>query len=366
MKHLLQMFSVVCLASIVTAAAAQMPANYPPTYAQTVKAATQEKKLRLYSTTDETSAQPVLKAFRAAYPGIDIEYFSLGSVELYNRVISEKAARQATVDVVWTGGMETGLQLAKDGYAAEYASPEASALPEWARWKSRVYATTFEPLVFIYNKSLLPANSVPHSHAEMLRLITEKRAVFSGKIGMSDPTGGTASTTWAIYDAEHMKNYWDLVAALGGANVRYATSAVAIERVISGELLLAWNIFGSYAAALSNNPRLGVVIPSDYVITSSRIVFASADAPHPNAARVFLDFLVSKRGQQVIAQDARLYSVRADVDGPYTMARLTKERGAALKPLPVAESLLDRVMDPDKRVAFIRKYRETIGARPAK
>jgi hypothetical protein len=58
--------------------------------------------------------------------------------------------------------MDTGLKLATD-YAMEYKSPEQSQLPKWAVWKDKAYGTTYEPVVFIYNKRLIPAGDVPDS-----------------------------------------------------------------------------------------------------------------------------------------------------------------------------------------------------------
>ena len=113
------------------------------------------------------------------------------------------------------------------------------------------YGTTSEPLSFVYSKALLPPESVPQSHADLLRLLTEQRDIFDGRIAMSDPTTGTSSTAWALNDIVEMPNYWDLIAALRDANVQYSTSAPSIEKVGAGELVLAWNVYGSS----STSPR---------------------------------------------------------------------------------------------------------------
>lgn len=341
-------------------AQAEVPSNYPPEYSQIVDAAKAEGALRVYATTDESNAGPLLEQFKSEYPEIEVEYFSLGSVDLYNRVLSEKAAGQATVDLVWTGAPDISVLLSRDGYALEYASPEIPALPDWAVYKNMAYGTTSEPLSFVYSKALLPPESVPQSHQDLLRLLTEQRDTFDGRIAMSDPTTGTSSTAWALNDIVEMENYWDLIAALRDANVQYSTSAPSIEKVGAGELVLAWNVYGSYIAAQMENPNIGMVIPSDYVITSSRTAFVSADAIHPNAAKLFLDFLLSKRGQELIANQAKLFSIRPDVEGDYTLARLMAERGDALRPMTVTDEQVERTQDPAKREAFVQKFNEVM------
>ena len=51
--------------------------------------------------------------------------------------------------------MDTALKLATE-YAQRIAPPEVKQLPDWAVWQQKAYGTTYEPVVFIYNKRLIP------------------------------------------------------------------------------------------------------------------------------------------------------------------------------------------------------------------
>ena len=108
---------------------------------------------------------------------------------------------------------------------------------------------------------------------------------------------------------------------MGKAQAKLYTSAGAMmERVTSGEHLIAYGIFGSYALGRSKkDPNLGIVLPNDYTMVTSRVAFISKKAKNPNAAKLFLDYLLSKRGQDIIANKADLYSLRSDVDGEATI-----------------------------------------------
>ena len=57
---------------------------------------------------------------------------------------------------------------------------------------------------------------------------------------------------------------------------------------------------------------------------TSRVAFISAKAKNPNAAKLFLDYLLSKRGQTIIANQAELYSLRDDVDGEATVKKVAE------------------------------------------
>lgn len=346
------------------AVAADIPAGYPAEYGDIVKAGTEEAGVRVYSTTDAALVQPLIADFEAAYPGIKVEYSDISSAELYNRVISEDAAGQPSADVVWTSGMDTGTRLAADGYAAEYASPESASLPEWAKWKNIAYGTTFEPLVFIYNNRLLKEDEVPRSHADLVKLVQEKPDLFRGKFTTYDPSR-TLGLMLNMFDEVHWPNFWDALQALGKDGMRIdASSGSMMEKVGSGEYVLAWNTIGSYVPALKRrNPAIGMVTPSDYTLTLSRVAFVSAKAEHPNAGKLFLDYVLSARGQKILMEKAEIYSIRTDVEGDLTAAALTKQLGDAVRPIPIGDELLERVMNENGRVEFLRKFQEALRAR---
>lgn len=77
-----------------------------------------------------------------------------------------------------------------------------------------------------------------------------------------------------------------------------------MERVSSGENLIGYNILGSYAEARAkNDPSLGIAYPKDYVLVLSRVSFISG-GEHPNAAKLWLDYVLSEKGQQILASRA--------------------------------------------------------------
>jgi iron(III) transport system substrate-binding protein len=133
-----------------------------------------------------------------------------------------------------------------------------------------------------------------------------------------------------------------------------------LEKVASGEHLLAYNVVGSYALLKAkSDPSMGVVIPNDYAVVMTRIAFVPKDAKRPNAAKVFLDFVLSNSGQEVIANKASLFSIRQDVEGEATAAKLTRELGSAIKPVAINAELLD-LLEPAKRLPFFKKWQGLI------
>src|SRR5215470_16310130 len=99
-------------------AQAQVPAGYPADYSKIIDGAKKEGKVVVYSTTDAKLAQPLIKDFEAAFPGVKVEYTDMNSTEVYSRFTSENAANAASADAVWSSAMDLQLKLASDGFAA--------------------------------------------------------------------------------------------------------------------------------------------------------------------------------------------------------------------------------------------------------
>jgi iron(III) transport system substrate-binding protein len=351
------------LGVLATVAVAQVPAGYPAAYGDTVAGAKKEGKVVVYSTTDSAAAKFLIDDFKALYPGISVEYNDMNSTEVYNRFISEKAANAGSADVLWSSSMDLQIKLASEGGALAYASPEVPHLPTWAVWKNEAYGTTYEPLAIVYNKRLLSGDEIPQSHADLLRVFTTKADKLKGKVTTYDIEKSGVGFMLITQDSKYNPQFWDMVKALGAVGPRVQSSAgTMMERISSGENLLGFNIFNSYAALRAKkDPSIGIVLPKDYTLVMSRVMFISKTAKNPNAAKLWLDYILSKRGQTIIANQSELGSIRDDVEGEMTVAGYTKQLGANAKPIPVSADLL-AYLDQTKRLDFIKQWQAAMKA----
>lgn len=355
-------YSALSLAAVTAfSVQAAIPQGYPADYQNVIDGGKKEGKVVIYSTTDTKAAGPLIKGFETLYPGIKVEYNYMNSTELYNRYISEQASGSGSGDVVWSSSMDTALKLATD-YAAEYDSPEADKLPEWSIWQHKAYGTTYEPVVFIYNKRLIAENSVPDSHTALAKLIAGDADKFKNKVTTYDIEKSGLGFMLAVEDSKADANYFKNLngMAKGGLTVQSSTGTM-MERVSSGENLIGFNILGSYAEARAkNDPTLGISYPKDYILVLSRVSFISDSAEHANAAKLWLDYVLSEKGQSILATQADIPSLRHDVEGNNDIDGMTKKLGNALKPIPVSDSLLD-YLEQKKRLDFIKQWRTAAG-----
>jgi iron(III) transport system substrate-binding protein len=352
---------IVC-ASVALHAAAQVPPGYPADYAKIVDAAKKEGKVIVYAATDSKAAEPLIKDFSALYPGVKVEYNDMNSTEIYNRFISEIAAGGTTGDVLWSSAMDLQIKLVADGYGMTYKSEEVKALPDWAVMNNSAYGTTFEPAVIVYNKRLVPAEDVPTTHADFTKLLTTKLEKYKDKVTTYDIEKAGIGFMFITQDLRlHEAGFWDMARALGTVAVRVQSSTgTMLERISSGENLIGYNMLGSYALVRAKkDPNIGVQILKDYTMVMSRVMFINKTAKNSNAAKLWLDYVLSKRGQTIIANDSKLYAIRADVTGETTSSDLTKQIGSGLRALPVNTSQL-AYLDQVKRLAFLKQWKEAV------
>ncbi|HTH98399.1 MAG TPA: ABC transporter substrate-binding protein [Stellaceae bacterium] len=345
-------------ASTHPASAQNIPPGYPDSYKDIVAAAMKEGKVTILSSTNSPNTKPVWADFEKLYPGIKVEQSDLSSTELYNRFLSQEAAGDHETDVLWSNAMDLQMKLVMDGRALTYVSPEKSHMPSWAQYKDQIYALTLDPTVFVYNKRLLPPALVPKTHADILKLVTDHRDAYQGKVTTYDvATTGSAYLT-AVYDSKQWPQYWDLVNAFGKIGARYYQSAGAmVEMVAAGQYAFAYDLPYPYAQFREmTDPNVGHVFPSDYTLSLSRVVLISKNTPHPNAAKLFLDYLLSKRGQQLIADKGALVAIRSDVTGPNSFTEVVKQAGPNFVPAKLDPSLLDS-LQPRPRLEFLRKWK---------
>lgn len=349
------------MAIIAGAACAQTPADYPASARSVIDAAKREGKIIVYSTTDAALARSLVKDFESLY-GVKVEYNDMNSTELYNRYISESAAKSTSADVLWSSAMDLQIKLVNDGLMASYDSPEAANIPSWAKYRQQAYGTTFEPLAIVYNKRVIPANDVPKTRADLIRLIQSQPEKFKGKVTTYDIEKSGVGFNYLTQDQyTNEKGTWELVRAIGASKPKLQSSTGAmLERISSGENLLGYNILGSYAyAKAKKDGSIGYVFPQDYTQVVSRIVTISKQAKSPNGAKLWVDYLLSKRGQTLIANEADLYSIRADVTGETSMLGLQQQLGSALKPIEIGPGLLV-YLDQQRRLVFLKQWQRSI------
>lgn len=313
--------------------------------------------LQVVAALDREVVAPLLDAFERAHPEIDLNYHDKSTLEV-DRMIREA---NPAPDVVISSAMPWQMARVNDGLAQPLNSGVAQKWPEWAKWRNEVFGFTFEPIVTVYRLDLAKHMLPPTTHATLHTILKSHRDVLRERVTTYSPSGSGIGYTLFQQDARYSTRFWDLVAAMGAANVRLENSTQAmLDGLTDGTYWVGYNLLGSYAIHWArDHPKLIVQIPQDYALVMMRMAFIHRDAPHLPAARVFMNFLLSSEGQKVLAGSTPLFSVLPEVTGPYTAERLRDQVGDSLYPIPINAGLLAFV-DPMRRVAFMNRWNREI------
>ena len=302
---------------------------------------------------DRQVVAPLLATFEQAHPGIELSYRDRSTLEVDRLVV----AADPPPDVVISSAMPWQMNRINQGYAQRLDSELTNEWPEWAKWRNEVFGFTFEPIVMAYRLDLARHMLPPHTHADLQRLLETQRDTLQGRVTTYSPSESGIGYTLFQQDARYTERFWDLVTALGANDAHLAPNTrTMLEGLSEGRYWLGYNLLGSYAMVWAQeHPEVIVQVPQDYALVVMRTGFIHRDAPNPRAAQAFMNFLLSRDGQRVLAAQTPLFSVRPDIIGPYTAQRLRDQVGDRLYPIPLNASVLAFV-DPQRRQAFMARW----------
>lgn len=233
---------------------------------------------------------------------------------------------------------------------------------EWTSYDNKLYAVTFEPFIFVYNSQLVSHDEMPKTRLGLAKFLENNADRFKGKVTTDDPPRSALGFFAVSHDAKFNDDLWFLVEAFGTTDTKFDVSTGAMLEKIRREHAIAYNIIGSYAhLRATRDQNVKIVVPEDFTLILSRSAYIVKNASHPNAARVVLDYLLSRHGQIVITNEALLFSIRDNIEGEATAAHLTTQYGEHLKPVSVNVSLADDLSQV-KRMTFLRKWDQIVEA----
>ncbi len=295
----------------------------------------------------------VLEDFSRLNPGLRLEYTELSTQELYSGTVARAAqanAPKAGPDLIISSAMDLQTKLVNDGYAQAHVSPETRALPSWANWRDEVFSIGTDPIVMVYNTGKLAAQRAPRTRRELLSLLQAPDQPLAGAISTYDVEGSGIGYLAATQDTRLDSMAGALLAELGRNRVTvHASTEDALDKLERGETALAYNLLESYARhRIAQGAPLAVVYPQDYTLMLSRSAIIPRLAPRADLGAQFLDYLLSPRGQEMVAQQSGMRPVAASV---------TPEAG--VRPVGLGVGLLV-YLDPLKKRHFLDLWRAAI------
>ncbi|MBI2988144.1 MAG: extracellular solute-binding protein [Deltaproteobacteria bacterium] len=295
-----------------------------------IEGAKKEGSLVWYTTVNLEQSQYFLKQFEKKHPFIKTELFRAVSNKILNKVIADKNAGKVFADVVSMGGFQSYF-LKKKGLTVAYRSPEAEVVPAQFKDPEGYWVALYQNTSVIgYNTRLLNEKIVPREYSQLLE------PQWKGKLGMDDSDEEWFANQCKIMGDDKCVNFLERLVGQNPKIIRGQN--LLIQLMSAGEFPVA---VIAYAGELENMKQRGA--PVDWVGPSpvlSKIypMAMIANAPHPNVAKLFIDFAFSKEGQTILRNFRRI-PTRPDIepDPP----KLTKGLNIRAADLSLAEKFED-------------------------
>jgi iron(III) transport system substrate-binding protein len=271
-----------------------------------IEAAKKEGRVVVYATLNINDSNALLSRFEQKYPFIKTELLRAGSEQLLNRILTEDSAGRSIFDLV---NLTTINALKRRGLLQLHRSQEFSAYPREFKDPDGYWATLYNIYYVIgYNPKMVDARDAPKNWDDFLD------PGWKGKIGMDQEEYDWYAATLSYWGTEKAQKFHRALAKQG---VHWNRGHTMISQLMAaGEFPLGI----VYAHRVESMKKSGA--PIEWVKTADRVftvlspVAVAAKGRNPNAAKLLMDFVLSREAQLVLRNANRL-SGRSDVEPRY-------------------------------------------------
>ncbi|MBU4580964.1 MAG: ABC transporter substrate-binding protein [Proteobacteria bacterium] len=238
----------------------------------------------LYSSNPSELLDLVSKGFETK-TGIKVSTVRMGTGEAMKRIAAEKD--RPLSDVFWSGDVAV-LENAKENFQS-YKSPEAKALPAgYVEKENRWTASNAHVMIIMVNKSLVKATEMPKSWKDLFD------PKWKGKIVMANPekSGSAYAQAYGI----HKLYGWDGINKLIANAKILDSSSLIYKGVAAGEYPLGVTMeYAAHRYIVGGDKNVGIIYPADGAFMAPEAAGIVKNCPHPEEAKKFVDYLLSKK-----------------------------------------------------------------------
>jgi iron(III) transport system substrate-binding protein len=266
-----------------------------------LEGARKEREVVMYTSLNLKDSVPITEAFRKK-TGVSVQLWRASSEKVLQRAVAEARAGRFACDILETNGPEMEAMY-REKLLEEFYSPHFADLPDTAFPRHRHYvADRFNFFTIAYNTKLVKPAEVPNSYEDLLL------PRFAGKLGIeASDVDWFGAMVKAMGEQKGLEFFRKLAAAK--PEVRTGHTLMA-ELVVSGEIPIAATIYNHNAERLvvKGAPiRWKALKPT---FGRPNAIGVARRAPHPHAALLFADFMLSPEGQNLIKERNRVPSSR--------------------------------------------------------
>jgi ABC-type Fe3+ transport system substrate-binding protein len=232
-----------------------------------------------------------------------VRYNRANSTENAIKIINEARAGRVQVDVL--DGTNTSEVLRRENLVLAWIPESAKDYPkELVDPNGYWVATNVYVITPAYNTELVKPGTEPRTFDDLLDPKWRGKMVWNGSVSTSGGTGFIGNVLTAMGEDKGMA-YLRRLSTQKITNLDVSARQV-LDQVIAGEYAIGLQMFHNQAALSARKGAPSAWIPMEPAMGILQVASIAKDAPHPNAAKLFLDYLMSEEGQIIVGQGGSL------------------------------------------------------------
>lgn len=264
------------------------------------------KKLIIYTSMKETLIKGIVDGFKKQNPDIDVDYQSAGAGKLMAKIAAERQSGKILADVIWTSEVPDFYKMKEEGILAKYESPVLKeTVNPFDDYDGSFHAARLGTLGIVINTDKV--KTPPTQWSDLLK------PEFTNGFGIANPAlSGTSYMSVALLEKQFGWEYFDKVKANGGRIGK--GSGQVIDDTASGELTACLGVDYITNAKIKKGAHIQMCYPPEMLVVPSPVAIFK-DSKKMDAAKKFVDYLLSKEAQTLVAEQGTI-PVREDVTIP--------------------------------------------------
>lgn len=261
------------------------------------------EKMILYTSMKESLVGAIYDGFKKKHPDTTIDYQSAGAGKLMAKIAAERQAGTVLADVLWTSEVPDFYNLKKEGMLETYVPGNFSELINpFDDHDGSFTAARLGTLGIVYNTKLI--KKTPEKWDDIFG------KDFTGAFGIANPAlSGTAYMSISLL----VKQFgWEFIEKMAANKSKIGKGAgQVVDDTASGELAGCIAVDYITLDKMKKGATIGYAFPQEILVVPSPVAIIKG-TPNLSAAKKFVDFLLSKEAQEIIAAEGTL-PVRNDV-----------------------------------------------------
>ncbi len=265
-----------------------------------------QEKLYVYTSMKDSMLGELKKGFSKKHPDVKLDFQSAGAGKLMAKLAAERESGKILADILWTSEVPDFYHMKSRGQLLPYIPAEFKSLIQpLPDYDGSFTAVRLGTLGIAYNTKRIKV--APQSWEDL------KKPEYKGAFAIANPAlSGTAYMSVGLLAQEFGWGYFEALRA-NGAKMGKGSGQV-VDDTASGDLVASLGVDYIVLDKVDKGATLGFVYPKEMLVLPSPIAIIKGTL-NESSAKKFVDFVLSKDGQQIIANEGTL-PVRADVKTP--------------------------------------------------